>query len=44
MKLSELVNAYKGEVRFDVNRIVDYNDEDVIVFKGDEAGAIRTPF
>ena len=41
MKLSELVNAYKGEVRFDVNRIVDYNDEDVIVFKGDEAGAIK---
>lgn len=41
MKLSELVSAYKGEVRFDVNRIVDYNDEDVIVFKGDEAGAIK---
>ena len=41
MKLSELVNAYKGEVRFDVNRIIDYNDEDVIVFKGDEAGAIK---
>ena len=41
MKLSELVSKYKGEVRFDVNRIVDYDDEDVIVFKGDEAGAIK---
>lgn len=41
MKLIDLVSVYKGEVHFDVNRIVDYNDEDVIVFKGDEAGAIK---
>ncbi len=41
MKLSELVKKYKGEVRFDVNRIVDYDDEDVIVFKGSEVEAIK---
>lgn len=41
MTLSELVKKYKGEVRFDVNRIVDYDDEDVIVFKGSEVEAIK---
>lgn len=41
MKLIELVKKYKGEARFDVNRIVEYDDEDVIVFKADEAEAIK---
>lgn len=41
MKLVELVKKYKGDVRFDVNRIVDYDDEDVIVFKGEEVEAIK---
>lgn len=41
MTLSELVKKYKGEVRFDVNRIVDYDDEDVVVFKGTEVEAIK---
>lgn len=41
MKLSELVSAYKGTARFDVNSVSEDDSTDVVVFLSGEEGAIK---
>lgn len=41
MKLIDLVNAYKGDVRFDVNIVADDGIADVVVFVNGEESAIK---
>lgn len=41
MKLSDLVSAYKGTARFDVNIVSDDESTDVVVFLSGEEGAIK---
>ncbi|MCI9082823.1 MAG: hypothetical protein HFI70_11135 [Lachnospiraceae bacterium] len=41
MKLIDLVKAYKGNVKFDVNIVVDDETKDVIVFTNAEMDAVK---
>lgn len=41
MTLKELIEKYKGPVRFDVNNIVDDSPTDVVAFMAEEADAIK---
>ena len=41
MKLIDLVKAYKGNAKFDVNTVVDDETKDVIVFTNAEIDAVK---
>lgn len=41
MKLTDLVSAYKGVARFDVNSVAEDGNEDVVVFLSGEENAIK---
>lgn len=41
MKLSDLVSAYKGTARFDVNSVAEDESTDVVVFLSGEESAIK---
>lgn len=41
MKLIDLVSAYKGTARFDVNSVAEDESTDVVVFLSGEEGAIK---